>query len=150
MRQDTSAVGGFFEDLPVLAFVLAGVLSVASTACWSAEELAGGDVLDDLSREAGRALKAAVGSLQPHPCFPTLESVRVANLSGISQVLGDEYGWMASVWSLHPEVRQILVSGQLGSDPMFARSAESLINAICDDGTIAILEVRVVVWQANV
>lgn len=146
MREDTGAVGGFFEDLPVLALVLAGVLSVASTACWCADQISAHGDSDELSREADRALRAAVRCLLQQTSLPTLESVRSSNLTGVGSEIADGWGWMVSVWVLHPYVQEVLTLGQVDGEPIILCSAQGFLNALSDDGSVVILEVRAVVW----
>lgn len=149
MNEDTDAVGGFFEDLPVLAFVLAGVMSVASTASWSAEQLSEDRVSEDLLREAERVLDAALDAFGPLTSSSTVEHLRQANLSGLAGAVSPGIGWTLSVWVIHPSVEELVSVGQLEGGLSTVRSAKALVNAISDDGAVYVLEVRAVVWPAE-
>jgi len=148
MRADVDAVGGFFEDLPVLAFVLAGVMSVAGTASWVSGTLSESDGYDALDRSASRLACSIAFGLQDTGGLPTVESVVGANLSEAMSVLPDGFGFLVSVWSIHPEDGCLLTVSDGAGEPGSARSATALLNVLCDDGIVGILEVRVLVWEA--
>lgn len=148
MRSDTDAVGGFFEDLPVLAFVLAGVLSVAGTASWASEQLSEEGRYEALERSASQLVTGVVLELQKTDGMPTIEAVRCADLSGPMDKLPDGVASLVSIWCVHPENECLLTVPSCESEPQVARSGSTLLNALCDGGAIGILEVRVLVWEA--
>lgn len=148
MRGDTEAVGGFFEDLPVLAFVLAGVLSVAGTASWASGMMSEGDLCEELERSASQLVAAVVAELRGVDTLPTVEAVRHADISGLMRTLPEGAEGLVSVWSAHPVNERILVVGSCEGEPLLARSESMLMNAVFDGGAVGILEVRVLVWDA--
>jgi len=149
MRGDQEAVGGFFEDLPVLAFVLAGVMSVAGTACWTSGQLSGTDDSDALGLSATRLAADVVMGLGGSGVLPSIEAVRSANLSVQLASLPEGLACLVSVWCIHPDVELLLVVGDDDSDPEVASSERVLVNASCDGGFVGILEVRVLVWETQ-
>lgn len=149
MRRDTDGVGGFFEDLPVLAFVLAGVLSVAGTASWTGEALSDGEVREGLE-SAARHLAASVAiELAGAGALPSTDSVRGANLSGPLDGLPEDTCALVSVWCLHPDPEPLIVAATAEGDPPEAFSARALLNVLCEGGVVGIAEVRVLVWEAR-
>jgi len=147
MKNDTDAVGGFFEDLPVLVFVLAGVMSVAGTACWTGDLLSEDDS-ERLARDASRLVTTAVDALVGQGGLVSVEAVRSANLSGPLSSVIDAPRYIVSVWCVHPQLEPLLVVGESEGDPATACSESMYMNALCEDGVIGILEVRALVWLA--
>ncbi len=148
MRSDTEAVGGFFEDLPVLAFVLAGVLSVAGTASWTSVMLADDERCEALELAASQLLVKVVSEICGADVLPTTESVRRANLSSPMDELPDGVVGLVSVWCVHPVNECLLMVSLCEGEPTIACSEGALIDALCDGGMVGILEVRVLVWDA--
>jgi hypothetical protein len=149
MREDIDGVGGFFEDLPVLAFVLAGVLSVAGTACWTAERLSEGDAFERLEACADLLVAEVVTELTQSGPTPSTESVRRANLSVPFGHMAEGTACVVSVWCIHPSVELLLVASAAGGEPCGACSVRALMNALCEDGAVGVLEVRALVWEAQ-
>ncbi len=148
MRGDVDAVGGFFEDLPVLAFVLAGVMSVAGTASWASGIMSESDRDEALERSASLLACSVVIELQDAGDVPTAEAVMRANLSEVLDSLPDGLGCLVSVWCVHPEDGLLLTVSRGAGEHVLACSAKVLMNAICGGGAVGILEVRVLVWDA--
>lgn len=148
MRGDTEAVGGFFEDLPVLAFVLAGVLSVAGTASWTSVMLADDERCEALELAASQLLVRVVSEIRGGDVLPTTEAVKRANLSSPMSELPDGVVSLVSVWCVHPVNECLLTVSRCDGEPTIACSESVFINALCDGGMIGILEVRVLVWDA--
>ncbi|MGD9962435.1 MAG: hypothetical protein AB7S97_00825 [Thermoplasmata archaeon] len=142
------AVGGFFEDLPVLAFVLAGVLSVAGTASWASGMLSEDEWCEELERSASQLVAAVVAELRGVDILPTVEAVRQADVSSLMRALPEGTHGLVSVWSVHPVTERLLMVGSCEGEPLLARSESMLMNAVFDGGAVGILEVRVLVWDA--
>lgn len=146
MRFDDRAVGGFFEDLPVLAFVLAGVLSVSGTAAWTSSELVEAGQLDALERKASSLVSAIVSDLQDSEVMLTLEMIAAANLSSASDVLAEGISCYVTIWCVHPFRELLLSYGDVGDDPALVGSDSSFMNMLCDGGVVGVSEVRAIVW----
>jgi hypothetical protein len=148
MREDIDGVGGFFEDLPVLAFVLAGVLSVAGTACWTAESRSAGDALEGLEACADLLVADVVAELTRSSPTPSTESIRRTNLSVPFGHMAEGTAGVVSVWCVHPGSEPLLVASTGDSEPCDACSDRALMNALREDGTVCVVEVRALVWEA--
>jgi hypothetical protein len=146
MRSDTDAIGGFFEDLPVLAFVLAGVLSVSGTATWvgwSMEDAARERSLEDV---ASSLVSAVVLSLRVNSDVPTVEHIAGSNLSAPIERLGTDMGYVITVWCVHP-YRELLLSAEHGwSGPSTSGFHREFMNVACPGGLVGVVEVRALVW----
>lgn len=146
VRDDSNAVGGFFEDLPVMAFVLAGVLTVTGTACWASAQLSQEASSDSLERSASLLVMAVVDALGGTDGLVSIGATRSANLSGLLDSLPGSLDCLVSVWCIHPDLDLLVVYGDAGAGPVEAHSERALVNVLLDDGVIGILEVRVLVW----
>lgn len=148
MRWDTGAIGGFFEDLPVLAFVLAGTLSVACTASWASGFMSEEERLEALERAASDLVTSVRLELQELGSVPTAESVRQANLSGSIETLPEGTQCLVSLWCVHPMNECLLTEASGACEPEVACSDSAFMNMLCDQGFVGVLEVRVLVWEA--
>lgn len=151
MRSDESGVAGFFEDLPVLAFVLCGVMLLVSSGIWTSVHLAEQREDEQLKRLAERAIDAIVGTIAPAEMgfgLPTLQAIERSNLSEHVQGLLRAVHYLVNVstrgatsgWSI------LLSDGRLG-EVSHTASASALLNVRDDTGLIVILEVRLIVWD---
>lgn len=149
MRRDESGVAGFFEDLPVLMFVLAGTLTILI----SAINASSAKMLEERNRAieaiAERSADIVVSELtSEHPGVPvTVHSVCCTGLdSTLRDFLGTR-GFCLSMVLVHPEFRWLSPPPEQSHDiPEIAHAASRLINALVDDGRLGVLAVRVVVW----
>ena len=149
MRRDTEAVGGFFEDLPVLAFVLAGVLSVAGTACWTGEQARESGLEVSLERSADLLITSVVLSLTGTSATPSMDSIRCAELSEAFCCLDQWEAALVSVWCVHPASEPLLVVSTTDGEPGLASHQRVFLNALFPGGTVGIVEVRVLVWASS-
>lgn len=142
-------MAGFFEDLPVLLFVLAGTFTIVisslsvSVAVVSTEESAKLDFTANrcvellLSELLGQSdgNQAMVGSFCSTRLFQVAE-----------EFLGKE-SYCVGIMMIHPELRWLLATDLDGTTvPERASSSSRLFNALTDDGLSAILVVRLIVW----
>jgi hypothetical protein len=150
MRADRSGVAGFFEDLPVLMFVLSGVVALVLTSVFVSGRMSA----DRLDKELDAAAKRIVDSVASEMLFscgpdvlPTVTSICASDYSGLVSQLSDGRGFALSVFSLHPSFRCMLnISSDQSSAPRSTGYASELLNALGDDGLSMVLEVRVIVW----
>lgn len=146
MKGDDDAVGGFFEDLPVLAFVLAGVALLLSTGIWVSERLdeAGTEMeLDALAKDLMTCVLAQVRNPEAPELLPMLASVLGMNVSAGPSELD---GYIVSVILRHPAVEWLKVMGAGSETPDRTGYASALLNALDERGLVVVLEVRVVAW----
>ncbi len=146
MIRRIDGVAGFFEDLPVLTFVLAGVSVLVVSGTWVAKAIDAGEAEADLE---DRALETAEGVLGG--CIsnvgqtPRLSSLRDMNLSSsIPSGLG---GHVVTIALLHPKF-EVLSSSSAGDIGLATRTAFArvLFNAVDEKMRVCVLEVRVIVW----
>lgn len=150
MRRDESGVGGFVEDLPVLVFVLVGVLALVSTSVWVAQERT--DAQTALRSEAlaeGLLDAVLLRFSDGVDCSISVHELRSLNASMVDSLAPRGFDWMISILILHPWVESIEVGDEgcaFGSTP--SGYANRMINAEYGAGGCALVEVRCVVSPA--
>jgi len=150
MRADRSGVAGFFEDLPVLMFVLSGVVALVLTSAFVSERISA-DRLDDQLDTVAKRMVDSVASEMLFSCgpdvLPTVTSIRALNCSDHVSQLSDGRDFVLSVFSMHPSFGCLFsISSNQNSTPRSTGYASELLNALGDDGLCTVLEVRVIVW----
>jgi hypothetical protein len=147
MRNDESGVGGFFEDLPVLVFVLAGVLCIMSTACWSTAQSSVDGVIDTMQRRAAEVMDSLFMKVTRHTSVPSVNQIRSINLSGLVAPTDDGFLLHVSIWIIHPDLDRLASAGSWEPNEMRESvSSRRLLNALDESGRVVIGEARVVVW----
>jgi hypothetical protein len=148
MRTDDKGVGGFFEDLPVMIFVLAGVSSLIMTGVFASEEISRARESEELSYIAVHMVDGLVSHSQPNDgVMPTLGHIRALNASEICGGLACGRHFAATMIMRHPGY-ELLCQGSdsVRGSACDAVSATRLLNALDENGVIAIVEARVVAW----
>ena len=150
MRSDRSGVAGFFEDLPVLMFVLSGVVALVLTSVFVSERISASGLDKQLDAVAKRIVDS-VASEMLFSCgpdvLPTVASICAFDYSDLVSQLSDGRGFALSVFSLHPSFGCMLnISSDQSSAPRSTGYASELLNALGDNGLNMVLEVRVIVW----
>lgn len=148
MRNDIKAVGGFFEDLPVLAFVLTGSFLVIGMNVWVAGQREAHDVLRLLDESAEELADAVVMELTAggHSVVP-LDSVRLLNSSSFLPLHLSLASWTVSLSLIHPA--QIpLATWQGGHAPPDSDAGwhSTLFNVLCSRSCVGVAEVVAVVY----
>lgn len=150
MLRGEDAVGGFFEDLPVLALVLLGVFLLVSTSALVSQELSGRRESERLGSVAEDILNAIMvhltsGDLTGH--MPTVPAMRQIDLRALADPVANCAGYCASIVSIHPRTEWL--SSATAGDILVAQHvayAGGFLNALLEDGSVAILEVKVLAW----
>ena len=148
MRANDNAVAGFFEDIPVLLVVLAGVMVLTvsgAIAAARAQDIENQETLDALARRLLDSLTVGITS------DPTIEHVSVAAVLSVNvsrcaaDVLADES--FAVTFNLrYPHVEWLRTNSNIdGTHCSASGYASKLINVRLDDGTTGVLEVVSVV-----
>ncbi|MCJ2533044.1 MAG: hypothetical protein LN411_03885 [Candidatus Thermoplasmatota archaeon] len=143
-------MGGFLEDIPVLVFVLAGVVTLIGASVWAAS------MRSDLVREA--ELESLADDLVDQALWRFSDSEggcvsvdRLAQLdfSELSSRVPDGTGWLVSVNVIHPWEEQ-LVLAQGGDEHHVANVGFGckLINASYGTDGGAVVKVTAVVWRS--
>lgn len=149
MKLDRTAVAGFFEDLPVLLFVLAGVMTIVVTSTLAAEKFEEQTRQKDLNEWAHDIADTIVRRVQlsagPN-ALPLVSSLINLNISAdVPQTRPCDFA--ASVFIVHPSIKPIIYySSDPDALPELTGSSVRLMNAIDDQGEVVILKVRTVAW----
>lgn len=146
VRSDTDAVGGFFEDLLVLAFILAGVLSVSGTAAWVSESIDETARSRNLEEVACSLVSGAVLVLRTPSELPSTEHVVNSDLSGLVDRFVGRLSCLVTLWCVHPYKELLLIMERGSGAPTAASSDRAYMNVLCAGGLIGVLEVRAFVW----
>jgi hypothetical protein len=152
VRSDIDAVAGFFEDLPVLIYVLSGTLVLASSATWAAQfvsESRDTRSLGHLAESLADKALAEIRNGQPDWHLPTVRSLEGLNLSHLGDDLqGRKFA--ISITMRHP-TEDFVFSAGMGdlNDTISTGFCSRFLNALTDDGLVAILELRVIVWHTR-
>lgn len=148
MRIDDSGVGGFFEDLPVMLFVLAGVSSMIMTGVFAGEEISRAREKEELSFIAVHMADGLVSHCWPaEERLPTLVHIRQLDIVDICRSLASGRHFAAVMIMHHPGYELLCQGSDSVREPACdAGSATRLLNALDENGVIAIVEARVVVW----
>mgnify|MGYP001765325116 CR=1 FL=1 len=147
---DDSAVGGFFEDLTVLMFVLVGVVVIVLSGVWSAaeaEEDRDAVELGVLAHDLLGCLLIEIAHPETMGYIPTTGHIQGLDLVGIVEVALHDSQFCVSVVERHPE--QVWLCGATVGCPEAAANtgfASGFVNAVRPDGMISAVEVMVLVW----
>jgi len=150
MRRDCSGVAGFFEDLPVLMFVLSGVVALVFTSVFVSVRTSADRLDEELDAIATRMVDSVTSEIL-YSCgpdvLPTVASVRALDYSNLVSHLSCGRGFALSVCSLHPLFACVFnVSSHQSGAPRSTGYASELLNALADNGLTVVLEVRAIVW----
>ncbi len=148
MIKSEDGVAGFFEDLPVLMFVLLGVSALVMSGTWVAKTNATHDLEEELDGAALRIVQRLLVMARDWSQMPRICSLAGMNISASVALETDGYGYAISVACLHPtsEMLTSATQGDVG-DVGLTGFARTLFNAIDDQGLVRILEVQVIVWM---
>lgn len=147
---DEEGVGGFFEDLPVLAFVLLGVFVLVTAGIVASRAVSERREAESLACAAESILTAVTSHLlSPNGVGGTLTAaaMRQMDLRAISDNVSCCDGYCVSVVMLHP-LTEWLASATVGNPhvAILTGFCQRFMNAACDGGSIGIVEVRVLAW----
>ena len=124
MMWNDEGVGGFFEDLPVLAFILTGSLLIISTNVVLAEQKDDMERLESLELSAERLAHLVLVALsEGFRDDVTLESMRALNRSSLpspSELAGAS-GWTVSLTVIHPW-QELVGVWESGSSAVYAEA----------------------------
>ena len=150
MRND-EAVGGFFEDLPVLAFILTGFLLIASTNVAVTNQRNELERSERLELAAGRLAGSVLAAIS-EGCGEDnqLNSVSSLNLSALlpASVLPQAFGWAISIALIHPWHEPLVKCSNGSPGPLAEAGWHCLLFSVryCQLG-VGVAEVVVVVFE---
>jgi len=150
MRADDQAIGGFFEDLPVLAFVLAGTATIVLSGALASEQAAETVAHTNLDSLAERLLDSVMVRLSAVDSMDriSITSVESVNISrSAAEILGEEE--FAYVFVEHHPCLQWLRAGSSScrTPPANTGHSSCLFNAYFTNGLVGIVEVNLFVWR---
>ncbi len=150
MIQCDDAVGGFFEDLPVLAFVLLGVFALVSAGVVASDRMSEHRRADWLESVADDILKGVLMRLTSADAVGytlTVAGMREMSLEALADGAAGDASYCVGIVVLHPRIEWLCsaTKGDLRT-ATHAGYAESLFNATSDDGSTAIVKVTVLAW----
>ncbi len=151
MRNDRRGVGGFLEDIPVLVFVLAGVVALIGASVWTA------GVRSDLAREveleslADELVDLALWNLSDGlGGFVSVDRMERLDLSQLSGRVPGGTGWLISVDVIHPWAKQLVLAQWGGlDDVVYVGCGWKLVNAPYGTDGSAVVKVTAVVWCSS-
>ena len=148
MRGDRRGVGGFLEDIPVLVFVLAGVVTLIGASVWAAgmrsdlvREVELESLAEDLVDQALWGLSCGVDG------YVSVDRMAQLDLSELSGRVPDGAGWLVSVNVIHPWEEQLLLAKGGDSEHVaYVGCGCRFINASYGTDGGAVVKVTAVVW----
>lgn len=149
MKRDELGVAGFFEDLPVLMFVLAGTFTIVISSLDASDVVVLNRKNMELDRLASRCADLLLFELlgQGQGIAVSVGSVCSTRLCQVADEFLEGRCFQMGIVMLHPEVKWLCQNPMRSADwPERASSASRLFNALTGDGQSAILVVRIVVW----
>lgn len=144
-------MAGFFEDLPVLMFVLAGVASLVFTGLVSSQsrsedrlQLALDAAAQSLADDILGRLSLREGSPGSLPSTSTLEQT---DFEGIIAEYSNGYRTSIGLARLYPVYGRFYGTVSADDPPIATGYAVRVMDATDESGLVIILELRVVVWK---
>lgn len=150
MKADDSGVAGFFEDLPVLMFVLVGVATLVLCGTWVSRSLNAihdQEELDSLAENLVNSVMSRLLRPETPGLMPSVSSVQSVNVSDIaSRVVGERH-FVVAIIARYPAYAWL----NIGSDndtalPDATGYSSRLLNALDGSGRTTVIEVRAIVW----
>ena len=150
MHADDDGVAGFFEDLPVLAFILAGVFALVSssaTVCQMRLQERAGIELEMLANEFADLLVVKLCAVFPDHSAPDVGSIGALNVTEIASDVLVGMHFQVALVLIHPELKWLRTESSddnITADR--ACSTSRLLKVLLPDGGVGIMEVRCVVF----
>jgi hypothetical protein len=144
--RDDSGIGGFFEDLPVLAFVLGGVILLISSSVWSAQVGSAVEARETLEAVADELVQCVL--LTPFDGTLSLDRLTSVCLSAARESPARCEGFVLNASVVYP---YSLVVATVDVGEAFEHCddiayAAGVVNAVDEFRLTVIVEVRVLVW----
>lgn len=151
MRLDDKAVAGFFEDLPVLMFILAGVACLVSAGLVSVEVRNEGLLQSELDAAAQSLADNILARLRPDErsmgSLPSVHTLEQTDFNRLQAELSGGYRSSIGLVQLLPICERLYGSSGVEDPPLSTGYAARFMNAIDESGLVVILELRVIVWR---
>lgn len=150
MNADDAGVAGFFEDLPVLMFVLVGVATLVLCGTWVSRNLNAVQVQEELDSLAEDLVDSVVSRLlrpETPGLIPSVSSAQNFNISDVASKVVGERHYMIAFIARYPSYTWL----NAGSDnetalPIATGYCSRLLNVLDGCGRTIMLEVKAIVW----
>lgn len=150
MRNDEYAIAGFFEDLPVMLIILAGVATLAISGMTASGRISQQQAQAEIDTLAGRLVDSIIVSMSRGPTIehvPLSATISVNTSRCAADVLDGE-SWSVAYIIRYPQVGWLLVEKSSEDKPLKDTGyASRLVNVVVDNGTVGVLEVTAIVWR---
>lgn len=150
MSWDDSAIGGFFEDLTVLLFVMVGVAVIVSAAVWTAHDamdVRAENELDLLAEELLTGMLIEISRPESLGYAPTLDHIKGLDLLAIATGIDPDCGFCMSAAERHPEHAWLCSATRgLPDGAVDTGFASGFVNSLDPTGRVVVVEVMVLVW----
>ena len=150
MKADDAGVAGFFEDLPVLMFVLVGVASLVLSGTWVSRNLNTVQVqeeLDSLAEDLVNNLMSRLLRPETPGLMPSESSARNMNISDIVRAVVGEKHYLVAIIARYPSYTWLNTGSDNDSlSPNATGYCSRLLNVLDCDARTIVLEVRALVW----
>ncbi len=150
MMADDRGVAGFFEDLPVLMFVLAGVFIIVAAGVWTSDALASQrfhNKLEGLAEELVNDIIHEVTVRAGANQLPSLDILTSLNLGRVAADSVQSHCYSIAIVERFPTTQWLVnCSKASGSQPFEAAGSALLLNALDSQLRVVVIEVEVLVW----
>ena len=150
MKADCDGVAGFFEDLPVLMFVLTGVFIIVAAGVWTSNTLEAQRMRDRLEALAEGLVNEVVLETEARlggESFPTVSALSHLNLSHLAGGVLPAHRCSIAIIERYPEARWLVHwPDETPDSPIQAVGAARLLNAFDEHLMVVVVEVRAIVW----
>ncbi len=150
MNTDDAGVAGFFEDLPVLMFVLMGVATLVLSGTWVSQNLETIRIQEELDSFAEDLVDSVLSRILRHETpdlMPSMSWVQNISLSDlVSEIVGERH-YLIAIVSRYPSFAWLKTESN--GDPVRLHATgycSELLNVLDGSGRTAMLEVRAIVW----
>ncbi len=150
MKADDAGVAGFFEDLPVLMFVLAGVATLVLCGTWVSRNLNTVQVQEELDSLAETLVDSLLSRLlrpETPGLIPPVSSAQDVNIAAIASSVAGERHYLVAIIARYPSYAWLnSCSDNDTSIPNVTGYCSRLLNVLDGYGRTVMLEVRAIVW----
>ena len=150
MVADDRGVAGFFEDLPVLMFVLAGVFIIVAAGVWTSDALASQRFHSKLEGLAEELVNDIIHEVTVRAGADRLPSVDILSSLNLGRVAADSvqsHCYSIAIIERYPLTLWLANCTEgFESQPFEAAGSALLLNALDSQLRVVVVEVRVLVW----
>jgi len=150
MKADDGGVAGFFEDLPVLMFVLVGVVTLVLCCTWVSRNLNAVQVQEELDSLAEDIVDSVMSRLlkpETPGLAPSASSAQKMDILDIASRVSGGRHYLVAMIARYPSCTWLNTGSDTNTVPPDATGyCSRLLNVIDGYERIVVLEVRAIVW----